>query len=111
MKKIILITGATGVIGGATALEIAKSGATVVLLARNKSKLENLKKEISQKSGNKNIDVHVADFSDISSIKNAAKEFKQKHNQLDALINVAAIYKSKRVVTKDKLELMFQTNH
>jgi NAD(P)-dependent dehydrogenase (short-subunit alcohol dehydrogenase family) len=111
MKKIILITGATGVIGGATALEIAKSGATVVLLARNKSKLENLKKEISEKSGNKNIDVLVGDFSDIDSVKNAAKEFKHKYDQLDALINVAAIFKSKREITKDKLELMFQTNH
>ena len=39
MNKTILITGVTGTIAGATALEIAKSGATVVLLARNRNQI------------------------------------------------------------------------
>jgi NAD(P)-dependent dehydrogenase (short-subunit alcohol dehydrogenase family) len=111
MNKTILITGVTGTIAGATALEIAKSGATVVLLARNKNKLEKLKIEISQKSGNNNIDILIADLSDIASVKNAVKEFKQKYYRLDALVNVAAVYRSKREVTKDNLEVMFATNH
>jgi NAD(P)-dependent dehydrogenase (short-subunit alcohol dehydrogenase family) len=111
MNKTILITGVTGTIAGATALIIAKTGATVVMLARNKNKIEKIKTEISQKSGNNNIDILIADFSDISSVKNVVKEFKQKYNRLDALINVAAVYRSKREVTKDNLELMFTTNH
>lgn len=111
MKKTILITGVTGAIGGATALEIAKSGATVVMLARNKDKVENLRKEISQKSGNNNIDILIADLSDKTSVKNAAKEFKRKYKRLDSLLNIAAVYKGKREITKDKLEMMFATNH
>lgn len=111
MNKTILITGVTGTIAGATAHIIARSGATVVLLARNRDKLEKMKTEISQKSDNNNIDIITADFSDIISLKNAVKEFKQKYNRLDVLVNVAAVYKSKREVTKDNLELMFTTNH
>jgi NAD(P)-dependent dehydrogenase (short-subunit alcohol dehydrogenase family) len=111
MKKTVLISGVTGAIGGATALEIANTGANVVLLARNKSKLEQLKKDIVQKSGNNDIDILVADLSEIASIKNATKEFKQKYGRLDALVNVAAIYSGKREMTKDNLESMFAVNH
>lgn len=111
MNKTVLITGVTGTIGRATAFEIAKSGATVVLLARNRIKSEWVRSEVSKKSGNNNIDILVTDLSDISSVKDAVKEFKQKYKRLDALVNVAAVYRSKREVTKDNLELMFATNH
>ena len=111
MQNIILITGVTGAIGGAAALEIAKTGATVVLLARNKNKLEQVKKEIVAKSGNNDIDIIVADLSEIASVKNAVTIFKQKYNRLDALVNVAAVYNGKRETTKDNLEAMFAINH
>ncbi len=111
MEKTVLISGATGTIGRAVALEIAKTGAATVILARNKSKLESVKNEISLSSGNEKIDILCADFSDISSVKNATDEFKQKYDRLDALINVAAIYKNKREISSDNLELMFAVNH
>jgi NAD(P)-dependent dehydrogenase (short-subunit alcohol dehydrogenase family) len=111
MKKTILITGVTGAIGGATAFEIAKTGATVVLLARNKNKLEQFKKDLVHKSGNNDIDIIVADLSEIASVKNAVTTFKQKYNRLDALVNVAAVYNGKRETTKDNLEAMFAINH
>lgn len=111
MNKIVLITGATGAIGGATAFEIAKSGETVVLFGRNKNKVEKIKYEISEKTGNNNIDILIGDLSDVDSIKNAVKEFKQKYDRLDALLNIAAIYKKDREVTTSNLEKMFATNH
>jgi NAD(P)-dependent dehydrogenase (short-subunit alcohol dehydrogenase family) len=111
MNKRVLITGVTGALGGATAFEIAKSGAAVVLLSRNKEKLENLKDEISRITGNPEIEILISDLSDIDSTKNAIREFKQRFDRLDVLINIAAVYKSKRVITRDNLELMFATNH
>jgi NAD(P)-dependent dehydrogenase (short-subunit alcohol dehydrogenase family) len=111
MNKTVLITGVTGTIGRATALQVARSGATVVLLARNRMKLEWVKSEVSKKSGNNNIDILVTDLSDIFSVKDAVREFKQNYNRLDVLVNVAAVYRNKREVTEDNLELMFATNH
>jgi NAD(P)-dependent dehydrogenase (short-subunit alcohol dehydrogenase family) len=111
MSKYVLITGATGALGKATALKIAGSGANVILLARDRVKLETVKTEISKETRNKNIDIIVADLSDISSIKNAAKEFREKYGRLDVLINIAGVYRGKREITKDELELMFATNH
>lgn len=111
MNKTILITGVTGAIGGRTAYEIAKSGHTVILLARNRNKLEKLKTEIFENTGNTNIEILVADFSDLASVKNAVSGFKLKHIRLDALINIAGIYRNNRELSRDKLELMFATNH
>jgi NAD(P)-dependent dehydrogenase (short-subunit alcohol dehydrogenase family) len=111
MKKVIIVSGVTGAIGGAAAVEIAKTGATVVLLARNKAKLEQIKTEIVQKSGNNDIDILVADLSNIASVKQAAANFKQKYKRLDALVNVAAVYNGKKESTSDNLEMMFAVNH
>ena len=111
MGKSVLITGATGALGKATALEIAGSGAKIILLGRDKSKLETVKNEISKESGNNDIEIIVADLSDISSTKNAVEEFRIKHDRLDVLVNIAAVYRGKRELTKDKLEVMFATNH
>jgi NAD(P)-dependent dehydrogenase (short-subunit alcohol dehydrogenase family) len=98
-------------LGKATALEIAGSGAKIILLGRDKSKLETVKNEISKESGNNDIEIIVADLSDISSTKNAVEEFRKKHDRLDVLVNIAAVYRGKRELTKDKLEVMFATNH
>jgi NAD(P)-dependent dehydrogenase (short-subunit alcohol dehydrogenase family) len=111
MKKTILITGATGAVGRATALELAKRGETVILLSRNKDKLEALKNEIVKKSGNNNVDYIAADFSQISSVKKAAEEFKQRYDRLNVLIHTASVFKRKREISKDNLEMMFAVNH
>jgi NAD(P)-dependent dehydrogenase (short-subunit alcohol dehydrogenase family) len=111
MQKTILVTGVTGAIGKATALEIAKTKAKVVLLARNRQKLEAVKAELTKQSGNNAIDILVADLSDIASVKNAAAQFKQNYDRLDVLVNIAAVHRGKREVTKSGLEMMFATNH
>jgi NAD(P)-dependent dehydrogenase (short-subunit alcohol dehydrogenase family) len=111
MKKTILITGVTGTIGAATAHNLAKDGHHLILLGRNQQKLEALKAELVTKTNNTKIDILTADLSHISSIKNVAKEFKQKYNRLDALVNISAIYRANREVSKDGLEMMFATNH
>jgi NAD(P)-dependent dehydrogenase (short-subunit alcohol dehydrogenase family) len=111
MNKTVLITGVTGTIGKATAIEIAKTGAALVLLARNKIRLESVRNEIVLKTGNDNVDILLSDFSAINSVKGAADQFKQKYSRLDALVNIAAVFKSQREITTDNLEMMFAINH
>ncbi len=111
MNKTVLITGATGAIGKATALELANNKCHLILFGRNIAKLNEVKSEISDSTGNHDIYLIVGDLSEPDSVKQAADEIKKKYSLLNALINVAAIFKSKRLENSQGTEYMFATNH
>ena len=111
MKRTVLITGATGAIGKATALEFAKNNCIVILLGRNREKLSRVKSDIIQATNNNDIETVVAELSEPISIRKAVAEIKSKYNSLNALVNVAAIFKKQRTENSQGLEYMFATNH
>jgi retinol dehydrogenase-14 len=109
--KTVLITGATGAIGKATAMELAKNKCSLILLGRNSEKLNALKAEIAKTTGNTSVDVFIAELSEPASIARAAEEIKKKYTAINALINIAAIYKAQRAENSKGHEYMFATNH
>ncbi|NVM54339.1 MAG: SDR family oxidoreductase [Candidatus Helarchaeota archaeon] len=109
--KIVMITGANSGIGKATTLGLAEMGATIVMVCRNRERGEDAFLEIKEKTGNPKIDLLIADLSSQQEIRNLVKEFKSKYQQLDILINNAAVVLSKRQTTVDGLETVFATNH
>jgi NAD(P)-dependent dehydrogenase (short-subunit alcohol dehydrogenase family) len=111
MKKTVLVTGATGAIGKATALELAKNNCAVILLGRNADKLSKVKSEIIQATNNNDIEAVIADLSEPKSIRKSVTEIKTKYNSLNALINVAAIFTKNRSENSQGLEYTFVTNH
>ena len=92
MKRTVLITGATGAIGKATALEFAKNNCAVILLGRNHEKLSRVKSDIIHVTNNNDIETVVAELSEPKSIRKAVAEIKSNHKSLNALVNVAAIF-------------------
>ena len=111
MKKTVLISGATGAIGKATALEFAKNNCTLILLGRNSEKLAKVKSDIIEATNNSEIETFVAELSESKSIRKAVVEIKNKYYTLNALVNVAAIFKKQRTENSKGLEYMFATNH
>ena len=109
--KICLITGGNSGIGKATAIELAKKGATVVLLCRSAERGQQAVQEIVQRSGNPNVELILADLALQRSVRQAADEFKSKHDKLDVLINNAAVFLPKRSETEDGIETTFATNY
>ena len=79
--KNALVCGSTAGIGKAAAIELAKLGASVTLLARNESKLKEVVKELDQ-SNNQSHDYLVADFSNIETLKNTLSSFNKTINIL-----------------------------
>ncbi len=110
-NKIVLITGGNSGIGLATAIGIAKTGATVIIACRDKTRGMQAVEEIKKASGNNNIDLLLVDLSSQKSVVNAANEFKSKYAQLHVLINNAGVFLNKRELTEDGLEKTFATNY
>ncbi len=108
--KICLITGANSGIGKATALGLAKQGATVVLVSRDRARGEQAQSEIKQESGNPNIDLMIADLSSQQSIRKLAEDFKQRYSQLHVLINNAGVFPLRKHLTVDGLDMVFAVN-
>jgi NAD(P)-dependent dehydrogenase (short-subunit alcohol dehydrogenase family) len=109
--KVCMVTGASGGIGKVTVRELATMGATIVMLCRNRAKGEATLAEIKEASGNNQIDLIIADLSQLSEVRRAADEFKQKYTQLHVLINNAGGINSKYKITADGLESTFATNY
>jgi NAD(P)-dependent dehydrogenase (short-subunit alcohol dehydrogenase family) len=111
-NKICLITGATSGIGEVAAHELAKMGAHVVILARNRDKALKSQQEIKANSGNDNVDIIIADLSEQSQIRRAADEFNARYPRLDVLINNAGLITgNNRIETSEGHELTLAVNH
>ena len=110
-NKIILITGATSGIGKETAIGLARLNATIIFTTRDILKGEKVKKELIEKTNNKNIHILKCDLASFESIRNCCKEFKSKYNNLHILINNAGVWDFKRRESKDGIENIFATNY
>jgi len=60
---VFLVTGASAGLGKAITTGLARQGATVVMVARNRQKGEEVKAEIIAVTGNSSLDLLVADLS------------------------------------------------
>jgi len=105
----VVISGATGAIGSATASVLARRGARVVLMARPSERLDEL---VEQLGGTENRISSVAvDLSSMSSVRLAAREINRAGGRVDALINMAAVFVRTFEKTSDGFELMLATNY
>ncbi len=109
--KTVLITGANVGIGKATALELARLGARVILVCRDLAKGMAAQAEIVQMTGNSAIDLLQCDLASLADIRRLAGEVLTRYDRLDVLINNAAVIVQQRQVTPDGLELQFAVNH
>jgi NAD(P)-dependent dehydrogenase (short-subunit alcohol dehydrogenase family) len=110
-EKICLVTGANSGIGKVTAKALAAGGATVIMVCRNREKGEAARDEIVRETRNENVELMIADFSDLSQIRRLADKVKAKHPRLHALVNNAGAYNDKRRLTADGYESTFAVNH
>lgn len=88
--KVIVITGASSGIGRATALQLAKKGASVVLAARREDPLEDLARECEAAGGHAL--VVPTDVSESSSVRHLAGEAVRAFGHFDAWVNNAGVY-------------------
>lgn len=107
--KRVVITGSSSGLGYATAIEMAKRGAEVVMAVR--SGIPDKGEKVKEQSRSDKISMLFVDLSDINSIMSFANELKEKYDKIDILICNAAIVPKKSRKTPQGLEQMFMVNY
>ena len=109
--KTVLITGADGGIGSETTKALAKKGATIIMACLDLNDATPVYQDIKQESGNENIEMMQVDLASLSSTRKFARQFSQKYQQLNVLINNAGVFCWKREETEDGFEKTIGINH
>ncbi|HMQ32209.1 MAG TPA: SDR family oxidoreductase [Chloroflexaceae bacterium] len=109
--KICVVTGATSGIGLVTARELARMGATVVLVARSRERGEAAREAIAAQTGSRGVELVLADFASLASVRAGAEAVLARHGRLDVLVNNAGVYVGDRRLSADGFELTFAVNH
>ena len=117
-QQTILITGATGSIGGGAAVALAKRGARVVLLGRKLERLEakadSIRVALSEEGiecQDTDIAMLVVDFSDMESVRFTAEEAMNRFPKIHGLIlSVGGLIENGPNILPNGHELMFATN-
>lgn len=108
--KVCVLTGATSGIGYETAKRLARGGAQLVLVCRNKEKAISVQREIEQAYHSK-VEIILADFVKLAEVGRAAAEISSRFPRIHLLINNAGIHNTGRRLTADGNEMVFQVIH
>lgn len=106
-----VVTGANSGIGKITAIEMARMGARVVMVSRNRERGRQALVEVCQASGSSSVDLLLADLSVQDQVKGLAARIAADYPQVDVLVNNAGLFRRKREETADGLEMTFAVNH
>lgn len=112
MKKIALITGASGGIGAATAKALAKNGCDLILhFNSNEEKVQMLKKEITELYG-VNARILKADLSVPAAAEALGKEALAVYGRVDILVNNAGVAYQElfQLADGDRVRRLFEIN-
>jgi NAD(P)-dependent dehydrogenase (short-subunit alcohol dehydrogenase family) len=109
--KVYMVTNVTSALGKAIALGLARTGATVLIVAKDQSHGTGVQQEISMVSQNPNVELQLGDLSNLSSVRNLAQVINTKYEKIDGLINNNSVYRKQRSMTVDGFEEMFAANY
>ena len=109
--KVCLVTGATAGIGAMTARELARRGASVVIIGRSLERCEATVEAIRRETRNESVEQFTADLSSQEDVRRVAREFQDRYDRLHVLVNnVGALFALRRE-SVDGIEMTLALNH
>ncbi len=108
--KTVVLSGATSGIGLETARLFAEKGARLICLNRDAEKSKKLENELREKYNN-SIQTIVVDFSSFDQLNKCAEVLLNIEQPIDVLIHNAGVYYTRKHLSQDNNEMVFQVNH
>ena len=105
--RVAVVTGATSGLGRETASELARLGASVIIVGRNRDKTESVGRHIQEHTNNPNVRIELADLSSMKQVRALADRLEAP---LHLLVNNAGVLLPKRTETDEGFETTFATN-
>lgn len=109
--RVCVVTGANRGLGKATALGLARRGATVVMLCRDARRGAAACDDVRRETGNAEVSVLVADLASFASVRGAAAELAARHGAVHVLVNNAGVNLARRATSPDGVEMTLAVNH
>jgi len=109
--RVCVVTGATRGIGRATAMQLARLGADVVIVGRDEARLDAVRIEAKHAAGNERVHCVRADFASLASVRLAGQEIAQRWPAIHVLVNNAGVNTARRTTSADGYEMTFAVNH
>lgn len=107
--KVVLVTGGNSGLGRAAALQLARMGAAVRIVARDPARGERARADIAAQSGNEDLGLYLADLSSLMSVRELCEEVAAREKSLDVLVNNAGSLLASRSLTPEGHEVTFAT--
>jgi len=109
--RVCVVTGSTSGIGEGTAIGLARRGAHVVLVGRDRERGERSVAKVRAESGNDAVDLLLADLSSQAEGRDLARRILDTYAALHVLVNNAGVVHLSRCTTVDGHETTFAVNH
>ncbi len=106
-----VVTGANSGLGLATARELARHGAHVVLACRSEERGARALEQVREAAPSADVELGALDLGDLASVRAFAERYRSEHDGLDVLINNAGIMAVPKATTADGFESQIGTNH
>lgn len=108
--KVVAITGTTSGTGYVCARELAKLGATVLLLNRPSTRAEQALSDLRKEVPGARFEAIACDLQDLGSVREAARTIRSQFTVLDVLCNNAGVMALPDQATQDGYDVQMQTN-
>ncbi|XP_069865388.1 polyprenol dehydrogenase, partial [Dipodomys merriami] len=109
--RVAIVTGGTDGLGLAAARRMAELRMRVVLAGNNTARAEAAVREVTEQTGNDQVEFMYLDLGSQHSVREFVREFKAKQIPLHVLVNNAGVMMVPRRITPDGLEEHFAVNY